>query len=124
MKHLVKWLMLLSAVCSCSDENKNQYFPEDEDDSSIPTTYRNPVSHMSLPDPTVLEDDGVFYLYATEDTRNVPVMVSSNLVVWKQVGTVFNDSNRPDFLAGGGIWAPDVNKIGNKYVLYYSLSEW
>ena len=124
MKHLVKWLMLLSAVCSCSDENKNQYFPEDEGDSSVPTTYRNPVSHMSLPDPTVLEDDGVFYLYATEDTRNVPVMVSSNLVVWKQVGTVFNDSNRPDFVAGGGIWAPDVNKIGNKYVLYYSLSEW
>ena len=124
MKHLVKWLMMLSAVCSCSDENKNQYFPEDEDDSSVPTTYRNPVSHMSLPDPTVLEDDGVFCLYATEDTRNVPVMVSSNLVVWKQVGTVFNDASRPSFVQGGGVWAPDINKIGNLYVLYYSMSVW
>lgn len=126
MKHLMKWFMLLAVVCSCSDENKDQNVPEEEPDAPapVPTTYSNPVSHMSLPDPTVLEDEGVFYLYATEDTRNVPIMVSNNLVTWRQVGTVFNDSNRPNFVQGGGIWAPDVNKIGNRYVLYYSMSEW
>lgn len=26
---------------------------------------------------------------------------------WKQSGTVFNNANRPNFVTGGGIWAPD-----------------
>ena len=36
--------------------------------------YRNPVIDYSLPDPSVVRgDDGFFYLYATEDIRNLPI---------------------------------------------------
>ena len=84
-------------------------------------TYSNPVIDISAPDPTVIRaEDGIFYLYATEDTRNVPIYQSVNLVDWKQVGTAFTDASRPKWLPKGGIWAPDIQRIGGKYYLYYS----
>lgn len=87
--------------------------------------YKNPVVDYSLPDPTVIKgDDGYFYLYATEDIRNLPIHRSKDLVNWEFLGTAFTDENRPDFEPNGGIWAPDINKIDDKYVLYYSMSVW
>ena len=89
-------------------------------------TYQNPVIKYSLPDPTVIHaEDGYFYLYATEDTHNVPIYRSKDLVKWRYAGTAFTDATRPmDFVPNGGIWAPDINYINGQYVLYYSKSEW
>ena len=87
--------------------------------------YSNPVLDYSLPDPSIIKgEDGYFYLYATEDIRNLPIHRSKDLVNWEFLGTAFTDENRPDFEPNGGIWAPDINKIGDKYVLYYSMSVW
>ncbi|WP_304249986.1 family 43 glycosylhydrolase [Phocaeicola plebeius] len=87
--------------------------------------YSNPVIDYSLPDPSIIKgEDGYFYLYATEDIRNLPIHRSKDLVNWEFLGTAFTDKNRPDFEPNGGIWAPDINKIGDKYVLYYSMSVW
>src|SRR5690606_21662252 len=93
--------------------------------SYLENVYANPVVAQSLPDPTLIKaQDGFFYLYATEDIRNTPIMRSANLVNWEQVGTAFTEATRPTFEPGGGIWAPDINYINGKYVLYYSLSVW
>lgn len=88
--------------------------------------YCNPVIQRSLPDPTVIKAaDGYFYLYATEDTHNVPVYRSKDLVTWRYAGTAFTDATRPmDMVPNGGIWAPDINYFDGHYVLYYSKSEW
>ena len=87
--------------------------------------YSNPVIDYSLPDPSIIKgEDGYFYLYATEDIRNLPIHRSKDLVNWEFVGTAFTDATRPDFEPEGGLWAPDINKIGDKYVLYYSMSVW
>ena len=59
-------------------------------------TYKNPVVNYSLPDPTVIEaEDGYFYLYATEDIRNLPIHRSKDLVNWESVGTAFTTETRP-----------------------------
>lgn len=88
-------------------------------------TYTNPVINTSLPDPSVIRaDDGYFYLYATEDIRNLPIYRSRDLVDWQFVGTAFTPETRPQWNKKGGIWAPDINRIGDKYVLYYSKSVW
>lgn len=88
-------------------------------------TYTNPVISRSLPDPTVIHaEDGFFYLYATENIRNVPIYRSSDLVSWTFLGTAFTDTTRPTFEPNGGIWAPDINYIDGKYVMYYSMSVW
>ena len=88
-------------------------------------TNRQQVIDMSAPDPTVIRaEDGTFYLYATEDMRNVPIFHSANLVDWKLVGTAFTDNSRPKWLPKGGIWAPDIQRVGGKYHLYYAKSVW
>lgn len=85
--------------------------------------YSNPIINYSLPDPTIIKaDDGYFYLYATEDIRNMPIHRSKDLVNWDFVGTAFTDETRPTFQQL--LWAPDINKIGDKYVLYYANSSW
>ena len=88
-------------------------------------SYQNPVINYSLPDPSIIKgEDGYYYLYATEDIRNLPIHRSKDLVEWEYVGTAFIKSTRPNFEPKGGLWAPDINKIGDKYVLYYSMSVW
>lgn len=87
--------------------------------------YKNPVIDYSLPDPSIIKaDDGYFYVYATEDIRNLPIHRSKNLVDWEEVGTAFTNETRPTFEPKGGLWAPDINYIGGQYVLYYSMSVW
>lgn len=87
--------------------------------------YRNPVVDYSLPDPSIVYgNDGYYYLYATEDIRNLPIHKSKDLVNWEFIGTAFKDETRPNFEPKGGLWAPDINKIGDKYILYYSMSRW
>lgn len=88
-------------------------------------TYRNPVINYSLPDPSIIKvDDGYFYLYATENIRNVPIHRSKDLVNWELTGTAFTDATRPTFEPKGSLWAPDINFINGKYVMYYSMSVW
>jgi arabinan endo-1,5-alpha-L-arabinosidase len=88
-------------------------------------TYTNPIVTSSLPDPSIIKaNDGWFYLFATEDIRNTPIHKSKDLVNWELTGTAFTDNTRPDFESKGGLWAPDINYINGKYVLYYSMSVW
>lgn len=91
---------------------------------SAVASYSNPVLTRSAPDPTVIRVGNVFYLYSTEDIRNVPIYASRNLTRWSYVGTCFTDATRPTMVPDGNIWAPDINKIGDNYVLYYSKSKW
>jgi len=101
------------------------HLDEDQNNNSDPTKYRNPVIQRSVPDPTILQvEDGSFYLYGTEDVRNLPIYHSTDLVNWEFVGTAFTDETRPTFEPGGGLWAPDINYINGQYVLYYSMSVW
>lgn len=92
---------------------------------SAKNKYINPVIDSSCPDPTVIRtESGKYYLYATENTRNVPIYCSDDLVNWTFVATAFNDQSRPQWNPKANIWAPDINCINGKYVLYYSKSEW
>lgn len=88
-------------------------------------TYKNPVVNYSLPDPTIIKTgDGSYYLYATEDIRNTPIHRSRDLVTWELVETAFTNETRPTFEPRGGLWAPDINYVNGRYVLYYSMSVW
>lgn len=85
-------------------------------------TYLNPIIDEDAPDPSVIRaDDGLFYLYATGHK----VFRSANLVDWTRIGDCFTLEGRPSFVPGVRyFWAPDINKIGRNYVLYYALSKW
>ena len=117
MNKLILAMTLLSvSTLACRADNGEQKEKK---------TYKNPVVDYSLPDPTVMKAaDGYFYLYATENIRNTPILRSKNLVDWDEIGTAFTDATRPTFEEKGNIWAPDINYIDGKYVLYYSMSVW
>lgn len=89
------------------------------------STYRNPVIGQTMADPTIIKgDDGYFYVYATESKKQLPIYRSQNLTDWEYVGAAFSPEERPDFVEGAAIWAPDVTKVGDKYVMHFSMSTW
>ena len=118
--------VLLPVVCACGTPEPAR----SGDGDPLPgnpgaKSYKNPVFREFLvADPTVIRaEDGNFYLYATESAKNnIPILRSSDLVNWTKVGEVFTAENHPQITdkAGANLWAPDINKIGDRYVLYYS----
>lgn len=117
MKKFVSLLVFALVISVCCSSVKAQV-------NSV-GSYKNPVVDVSMPDPTVIKaKDGYFYIYATEDTRNVPIMKSKDLVNWAYCNTAFTNETRPRFEPRGGIWAPDINLINGKFVLYYAMSVW
>lgn len=126
-------ISLVVALSSCGSSNNEGPLPPSPGQGggtkpkpTLKKTYNNPVIHSSVPDPTVIKAaDGYFYLYGTEDIRNVPIFKSKDLVKWDQVGTAFTTATRPTNLpARGMMWAPDINFIGGQYVLYTSIGVW
>lgn len=97
-----------------------------------PVTYDNPVVDHNCPDPSVLDNrarDGYFYAYSTRNrvegaTYEIPVYRSQDLVNWELVGAAFDAESRPSWEPKGALWAPDMNYIAGKYVLYYALGVW
>ena len=88
--------------------------------------FDNPVLRENIADPSIIRgENGIFYLYSTESSKfpNVPVFKSKDLINWYFVNTAFTDKTRPSSFAGN-IWAPDINLINGKYVLFYSMSRW
>ena len=89
--------------------------------------YTNPVIESNFPDPTFLKaGDGHFYAYGTQGKLgDIPIYQSDDLVEWNYVANAFPDSTaRPNLLPDGRLWAPDIMKLGDKYVLVYSQSKW
>lgn len=116
--------LLFSVLISCSAVMSAQSGGIAKE-TILKNAYRNPVMDQSLPDPSIIKgEDGFYYLYATEDIKNLPIHRSKDLVNWEFIGTAFTKATRPNFEPKGGLWAPDISKIGDQYVLYYSMSVW
>ena len=94
--------------------------------------YDNPVIAHDCPDPTVLDNrarDGFFYAYSTRIRVDsvmyeIPVYRSVDLVNWERVGAAFTSVSRPSWEEKGVLWAPDINYVNGKYVLYYAMGVW
>lgn len=126
MNHILAYsISLLISLFSGACTSQKDVQTETDKDENTETQYSNPVIRVSVPDPTVIRSqDGKFYLYGTEDIRNIPVFRSDDLINWKQVGTAFTDETRPKDVDGASLWAPEIRYIKGKYVLFYSLAIW
>ncbi len=105
------------------------------------TEYSNPVYAPVFADPCIIEHEGKYYAYATEDygewkpsddplenvsnKKIVPILESEDLVHWYFKNAAFTDLKKPSWgTYGANVWAPDVVKIGDKFIMYYALSVW
>jgi arabinan endo-1,5-alpha-L-arabinosidase len=108
------------------------------------TTYRNPLPIVTpqgervetFADPAFVQaPDGSYYAYATSDPltgsdrdesgalrlRRIPFARSTDLVHWSYAGEAL--AAPPAWAAPqSGIWAPDIRRIGSRYVLYYTVT--
>lgn len=122
------FLVLLS--CGCDSGNDKKESEKEDEDLPASVTYENPVINENCPDPSVIRaSNGYFYVYTTQnnlpgDIRYIPIHKSKDLVHWDYVGTVFDNDNHPTWVPNAKLWAPDINYIGGKYVLYYSMGVW
>lgn len=125
LKYSLAALGLLVCGCSSSKDLDEETAGSKPTTGTTADTYKNPVIATSVPDPTAIRaTDGYFYLYGTEDVRNMPIYRSTDLVQWRGVGTVFTDETRPQDVDGASLWAPEIRRIKGKYVLFYSLAKW
>jgi arabinan endo-1,5-alpha-L-arabinosidase len=109
------------------------------------SAYTNPVP-VTIPggdrmetfaDPSVIRaPDGSYYAYATSDPlngrdrdetgelriRRVPFARSRDLVHWTYQGEAL--AAPPDWASpGSGFWAPDIRRIGGRYLLYFTVTD-
>lgn len=85
-----------------------------------PETYSNPVWNQSAcADPSVERgQDGRFYCFVTGGYGRE----SDDMVTWWD--THQKMASLPTWNGYDGLWAPDVTRVGDKYLMYYAHSEW
>ncbi|MDY2729322.1 MAG: family 43 glycosylhydrolase [Clostridium sp.] len=111
---------------------KSEWFKVfNENSNSEYETGVNPVINVlpndisQLADPTVIRFNNCFYLFSTGD--RIPIFKSSDMVNWEFYKYMISEEDfnvikslTDNFL---GTWAPDVVKIGDKWVGYVSLAD-
>lgn len=89
-----------------------------------------PVYETNFPDPFVLQHGGRYLAYATNAERmqaNVQMAVSDDLVRWaplRRDGKLHDAMPiLPAWAAPGWTWAPEVLKLGDRYLLFFTARE-
>ena len=105
---------LLFGLVGCSTGS-----PKDSSSAAPEPVYiNNPVVAKDMADPHILRFGDSLYIYSTGGK----ISRSDDGATWTEVGKV---GISPKWgTAGAGFWAPDIVRIGDKLMLYYSLSTW
>jgi arabinan endo-1,5-alpha-L-arabinosidase len=83
----------------------------------------NPVVGVDTADPCIVVEDGVLYSYSTsgcERGGSLHIRRSTDGVVWEHIGFILHEGKKPAWIGGCDFWAPEVHKVGDQYVAYYS----
>jgi beta-xylosidase len=77
-------------------------------------------SGADQPDPFMFQQDGRYYLFTSDDKvpQNVPVRSGTQVGQWGGPSDALPDP--PAWAAPGVMWAPDVARFGNHYLLYFT----
>lgn len=81
-------------------------------------------------DPSILKDGDTYYIYSTDVkvggtmTPGVMVRKSKDLISWEWVGYALDGipAEAQQWTGAANLWAPDIEKFGDTYYLYYSAS--
>ena len=120
---IIKLVFLYSLLTSCSAINNSNDSNNNINKTLITVSYTNPVFTVKeFPDPSILKDeDGRYWAFCTGGDY----AVSEDLVNWEYMGNFLMTAGSPLWgTTGAHLWAPDIQKIGDKYICYYSLSKW
>lgn len=84
-----------------------------------PAAPRNPVTLLDAPDPAVLRTEDGYLAFSTQSRgQHLPVLASRDLQTWTEAGDAL--PQLPAWSRPGHVWAPDVWRLGDRHVLYYT----
>jgi len=84
--------------------------------------FNNPLD-LFIADPFVIENNGTYYLYGTDDvdaSKGVPVYSSKDMKEWEYEGLAFEKTK--DTWCQVNFWGPEVAKVGNEFFMYLNAS--
>lgn len=109
--------------CSEEDIDYQQLFKniliEEKGNVKSGTSLDDYTSELLLADPYILCDDDGYYAYGTgvNCSYGLEVFYSNDLYTWENCGYVISK----DIVdIEGDFWAPEVYKVGNKYLMYFA----
>ncbi|HET6965971.1 MAG TPA: glycoside hydrolase family 43 protein [Acidimicrobiales bacterium] len=86
------------------------------------STFTTPVYAGDFPDPSLLLSENTYWAYSTgSGGRNLQVMRSPDMRTWSN--PVDPLPTLPAWAGAGRTWAPGVMKIGDVYVMYYTVRD-
>ena len=76
-------------------------------------------------DPFIYYEDGTYYLYGTRSEDGIAVAVSKDLKTWQwpEEKPMYLALHKDDSYGDFWFWAPELYKVGDKYLMYYSAEE-
>jgi len=84
-----------------------------------PAGLMNPFFDQDFPDPFILSSGAGYIAYATNGAdSNVQTLTSPDMITWTRGGDAM--PNLPSWTTAGKVWAPEVAKVGGKYLIYYT----
>lgn len=118
MNRLCKFsLILLTATvttCSCSTASDEPKPDGGKIDLAVPC------KGVDFADPFVLLDGDTYYAYGTYNDDGITCFSSTDLKNWKKECVALSKDNS---YADHWFWAPEVYKVGNRYLMFYSADE-
>ena len=107
-----------AVVCDAQPESQGQ-FVQFGSDNCNGQTYINPIKSIAA-DPGVIEVDGTYYMVWTTGEPLFYIFKSNDLINWEwSFANIFNNTHP---WGVDRFWAPEIHKVGNKFVAYYSAS--
>ncbi|MGB3623176.1 MAG: arabinan endo-1,5-alpha-L-arabinosidase [Ketobacter sp.] len=97
---------------------------------SSPPGSLNLSGNLITHDPTIIEDNGTYYILQTgseADGLVLPGKRSTNLTYWEGTAGAFQQGNSPNWWQQRvpgvkNLWAPDLSRFNSQFHLYYSVS--
>jgi beta-xylosidase len=91
---------------------------------STENSFQNPLISTNFPDPFILKEGETYYAYSTNsNSRNVPSATSTDLVNWDMGRDVMPSLASWVDLNIRNIWAPEIIKVGEEYLLFYTARD-
>jgi arabinan endo-1,5-alpha-L-arabinosidase len=83
--------------------------------------YQNPVVPVDCADPGVIHDGTQYVAACTSGgaANAFALRTSKDLVTWTSAGHIFPSARKPTW-ATGDYWAPEIHKVGSRYIAYYT----
>ena len=84
-----------------------------------------PVYNGDFPDPFIVFDGGTYYAFATQDNYGTAIqrLTSTDRLHWAKTASPDALSAVPSWADRAGTWAPEVQRVGDQYVMYYTVHQ-